>query len=82
MASPRSIHTATRVANGLVLVIGGYVGSNYLATAEVYNPASGTWSPASSMTHIRPFHASTLLPNGKVLVVGGNGFPHAELYTR
>src|SRR5262249_2362776 len=53
--------------------------------AELYDPASGVWSPTGNLTWGRVLHTATLLPNGKVLVVGGWGgsdqLAHgAELY--
>ena len=84
LATARSVHTATLLPNGTVLVVGGgnsYVG---LASAELYDPVSGTWSTTGSLTNGRSGHTATLLPNGKVLVAGGFEFPFvlasAELY--
>jgi hypothetical protein len=72
MASPRFDHTATLLSNGKVLVTGGCDGSNAaLKTAEVYDPATHTWSPVSDMASPRCGHTATLLGNGRVLVSGG-----------
>ena len=72
MASTRHGHTATLLNNGKVLVAGGSSGSTPLTTAEVYDPATGTWSPTGSMAVPRGGqHTATLLNNGKVLVAGG-----------
>jgi N-acetylneuraminic acid mutarotase len=76
MAAPRSDHTATLLPDGKVLVAGGVTGdylsgTERVATAEVYDPASGTWSATGSMAKPRVGHTATLLPDGKVLVVGG-----------
>ena len=66
----RRDHTATLLSNGKVLVAGGYNGS-LLASAELYDPASGTWTATGSLATARYGHTATLLPNGKVLVAGG-----------
>ncbi|WNG30488.1 kelch-like protein [Cystobacter fuscus] len=71
MSTSREFHTATRLANGKVLVTGGSGWSGTLASAEVYDPATGTWSPTGSMATSRYRHTAALLPNGKVLVMGG-----------
>jgi hypothetical protein len=78
MGTGRVGHTATLLPNGQVIVAGG-VG---LASAELYNPAAGTWiATANNMGTERVFHTATLLPNGKVLVAGGDAVGNsAELY--
>ena len=85
----REYHTATLLPNGKVLVAGG-VGdtgfSGLLSSAELYDPASETWSGTGSLATAREFQTATLLPNGKVLVAGGaidfdrNSSASAELY--
>ncbi len=85
----RMDHTATMLANGQVLVTGGNNNTDgYLASAELYNPASGKWTLTGSMTAPRDGHDAVLLQNGQVLVAGGiNGstsgctmLASAELY--
>jgi hypothetical protein len=67
-----------------VLVAGGIgIGGDLLSSAELYDPASGSWSVTGSLNTARAAHTATLLPNGKVLVAGGyNGsnLTSAELY--
>lgn len=71
----RAHHTATRLSDGKVLVVGG-------ASAELYDPSTGTWSVTGNLNagHSSFFtatHTATLLEDGKVLVAGGNT---AEVY--
>src|SRR5205823_2244991 len=88
LATARNGHTATLLPNGKVLVAGGSSVNFILASAELYDPASGTWSATGSLASARAGqpsgHTATLLPNGKVLVAGGgdiNGIrASAELY--
>jgi hypothetical protein len=94
MAGPRIAHTATLLSTGMVLVAGGTDGSGMpIATAELYDPAKGTFSMTGSMATARAHYASTLLcdlstppcNDKRVLVTGGldiNGNPltSAELY--
>jgi hypothetical protein len=84
----RYFHTATLLPNGMVLVAGGYYGGlglNVLASAELYNPANGTWTATGSLNTPRYLHTATLLPNGMVLVAAGGNYYYgwltsAELY--
>ncbi len=75
LLAARENHTATLLPSGKVLVAGGSYGDNYtnylLASAEVYDPATETWTATGSMTTTRLVHTATLLPSGKVLVAGG-----------
>jgi hypothetical protein len=89
LATARGQHTATLLPSGQVLVAGGYNGSSgalALASAELYDRATNTWSVAGSLTTARYLHTATLLPSGQVLVAGGAGnsgpLASAELYTR
>ena len=73
LTTGRYDHTATLLANGKVLVTGGYIsgGATPLITAELYDPATKGWTAAGSMSVTRGSHTATLLANGKVLVTGG-----------
>jgi Galactose oxidase, central domain len=72
MGTERAAHTATLLQNGKVLIAGGFNGTEVLATAELFDPATGTFTPTGSMTSSRFSHTATLLANGKVLVTGGS----------
>src|SRR5262249_49052068 len=69
-------HTATLLLDGKVLVTGGYTGrigdGNVLAVADLFDPATETWSRVADMYEHRLGHAATLLPSGNVLVSGGS----------
>ncbi len=73
---PRTFHTATLLSNGQVLIAGGEYGDPFIShnhrTAELYDPATGTFSLTGSLNELRYSATATLLPNGKVLVAGGN----------
>ena len=78
MSHGRWSHTATRLPNGKVLVAGGFTDPStsanaqpVLASAELYDPATATWSPTGAMTTRRALHVAQLLPDGRVLVAGG-----------
>ena len=87
MLEARIYDTATLLANGKVLVVGGSSAGTLgkaLASSELYDPASGTWTATGNMTAGRTGHTATLLADGKVLVAGGHNdtglVALAELY--
>ncbi len=84
MRKGRAAHTATLLGNGKVLVTGGFAGGeNGTRSAEIFDPATGTFAPTSDMNVARASHSATRLRNGKVLIAGGfNGsyIDGAELY--
>jgi hypothetical protein len=72
MATVRKSHTATRLPNGKVLIVGGSNdGGTPFASAEIYDPATDTFSATGSLGTARSVHSAQLLPNGNVLVAGG-----------
>lgn len=74
MGVARDYATATSVAGGKVLVAGGDSTSGFLASAEVFDPVSGSFSPTTgSLTAAREAAGATALADGKALVVGGYG---------
>src|SRR2546430_12633073 len=67
----------------MVLIAGGYNGG-VIASAELYNPATGTFTSTGSLIDARYYHTATLRNNGMVLVTGGVAagglLASAELY--
>jgi hypothetical protein len=89
MKTARAFHTATLLADGRVLVTGGSVvgwdpvPGDFVASAEIYDPKTGTFSPTGSMAAERVFHTATLLNDGRVLVTGGAYTPtKGSIYSR
>jgi len=84
MNRARHRHTATLLPEGLVLVVGGESGtyeiSEWLDSAELYDPATGEWTETAAMRYDRSWHRAVLLPDGRVLVAGG-GPTEAEIYS-
>src|SRR5438445_8725017 len=87
MSNARSVHTATLLPSGKVLVAGGDSSGVILPSAELYDPATGVFSPTGSMGTARERRTGTLLPSGKALLPGGSPScstiiptPSAELY--
>lgn len=75
MGTARLGHTATLLSNGKVLIVGGSVTvgvGSALASAEIFDSASETFTYTGSMGTARTFHTATPLDDGTVLVAGGD----------
>ena len=76
MSVARESHAAVRLIDGRVLIIGGHRGRRaditLYASAEAYDPRSGTFSPVGGMRNRRHKHDAVLLQDGRVLVMGGS----------
>jgi galactose oxidase-like protein len=83
MITARAFHTATLLSDGRVLIAGGLSTTasgpgfgNVLASAEIYDPNTGSFIATGDMTAPHWGHAATLLDIGKVLVFGAApGYP-------
>jgi uncharacterized protein YjdB len=96
MLHARHLHTATLLASGKVLVAGGCSTADCLLpggaaggdmnTAELYDPATGTFTATGDLLHTRHNHTATIIAGGKVFIIGGtsftnnSGIPVSETY--
>ncbi len=85
MAMNRAWHTATLLADGRVLVAGGWLVNpantfTIFDSAEVFDPSTGSFSLTLPMSTARAAHFAALLPSGAVLVGGGFGGPSVDLF--
>lgn len=91
MLAARESHTATLLNDGRVLITGGHKGRRSAVTiyqsAEIFDPAKGTFSEAGNLTVKRHKHSAVLLNDGRVLIVGGSderdssgAYSTAEIY--
>ena len=72
MSIPRAGHNAILLKNGLVLIASGEGVDPVPTSAELYNPATGTFATVSgNLNYARFGKMNTLLQNGKVLFAGG-----------
>ena len=93
MSRGRAYHTATLLSDGTVLIAGGdsldCIRGCTSASVEVYNPSTGTFTPADSLLVGRAGQTATLLKNRTVLLAGGYSYSvgvqanlvSAEIYT-
>jgi type II secretory pathway component GspD/PulD (secretin) len=83
----REYHTATLLANGRVLVVGGggdYLNRLFIASAEIFDPSTGTFVATGPLAVARTYASAVRLDDGRVLVTGGYGavapLASAEIY--
>ena len=81
MTVARTGHSAAPLADGRVLIAGGQTTTeiagethlSVLASAELYDPSTGKFSPTGSMTATRELPTVIRLSDGRVLFAGGSG---------
>ena len=83
LTRPRNLHVATRLQNGKVLIAGGNAAlppagggvweSDYLDSAETFDPETGISTPTGDLTVSRHRDHGILLPDGRVLMISSFG---------
>jgi hypothetical protein len=85
MSKPRYVHSAVLLADGRVLVAGGWWYTSNSdpshAGAEIYDPTSDTWTATGPLVTPRAQFEMGLLPDGRVLAVGGVDAAYKTLAT-
>lgn len=75
LLQPRAFSASASLADGRVVIIGGWIAANVpiLATSEFFDPATGKFTRApGSMLEPRTQHAAVTLSDGRVAVIGGH----------
>ncbi|HKE24386.1 MAG TPA: kelch repeat-containing protein [Bryobacteraceae bacterium] len=89
LLSPRSGHSLTLLPDRKALAAGGEtdtctgglcIFAGTLATAELYDPASGAFTATASMTAAREDHTATLLNDGRILLAGGEAWGGIDVF--
>lgn len=77
MANARALHSATRLADGRVVVAGGAQGTLLapvsIANVDIFNPATNSWSASTALLQPRASHVAQVLPDGMLVLFGGQG---------
>ncbi len=75
LTEARFLGVSALLPSGEVLIAGGYDGSSYLSSAELFNPATNRFTElagsGASLTEARFFGIAAVLPDGQVLIAGG-----------
>ena len=64
-------HTATKLAGGRILIVGGENESGLVKKSEIFDPNSRQFALAAKLKDPRTEHTATTLADGRVLIVGG-----------
>lgn len=81
LLEPREEHLGTTLADGRVLVVGGWHQGALLASAELWDPRTEQWSLTGALAVPRSGFALTALPDGRAAVSGGLAMRTADATT-
>src|SRR6266498_443545 len=73
MTVERRAHSATQLADGRVLIVGGENGAGLINQSEIFDPSAGTFSVGGNLSDPRADHSAIRLVDGRVLITGGRG---------
>src|ERR1041384_1357697 len=73
-------HTATQLADGRLLIVGGENDGGLVKKAETFDPNSRSFLIAAKLKASRKEHRATTLEDGRILIVGGDDQGSAEIY--
>lgn len=88
MSSARVGHSATRLEDGRVVIVGGSASAfdptQQRATLEIFDAGTAAFSRLDAPTDFRSNRTAKLLPSGKVLLAGGTstGTTYCEIWDR
>ncbi len=72
MARARGRHSATRLPDGRIAVLGGF-DHGPLALTSIFDPDTDTWAPGTPLKVARYQHTAQALNDGRVVLTGGFG---------
>jgi hypothetical protein len=83
--TPRSA-AGGAASGGRIYAIGGWDGTNTLATVEAYDPNADAWSKVASMPTARDSLVTVTASDGRIFAIGGDGLhgnptTKVEVYT-
>jgi len=73
-------HSATLLADGRVLIVGGRDAAGALNTTEIFRPDDGCIASGPAMSVARAGHSATLFADGRIFIAGGDGDGSAEIF--
>jgi hypothetical protein len=80
----RKGHTASKLSNGRVIIVGGENDGGPVQASEVYDPESHAFSLSAKLSTARAGHTASKLEDGRILIVGGHnqngGLKSSELF--